>query len=172
MQTAVNSPSRLGEAQPVKEAQSPKILFVTPSSSGQLRIAKYFWELYRPKGFEAEFGTMENIPINPWLCKSMAELGFDLERDPIQTIFKISTISKDFQSIISLGGLENYCTLSPFVETLDVLFGSKPRKIYWDIPDPEYLSGEKDEMFQGAIEIRNRIELEIAQFSRSLAKTG
>ena len=155
----------------MKKEQSHKVLFVTPSSSGQLQIAKYFWGLYCPKGYEAEFATLENIPVNTWLCKSMAEFGFHIDRDPIPSIFKISTICKDFRAIVSIGGLENYCTISPFVETLDVLFGSGPKKLYWDIPDPEYLNGEKEEMLEGAIEIRNRIEFEIAQFSRALAKT-
>lgn len=145
-----------------------KVLFVAPSSSGQLQIARYFWCFYRPESYEAEFATLDNAAINPWMNKSMADFGYRIGRNQVSSVFALSTICKDFDCIVSLEGFQSYSTISPFMETLKILFGSAPERLCWDIPDPESLTGSAEEMFQTAVDIRNRIEFEIAQFSRSL----
>ena len=99
----------------------------------------------------------------------MIDYDYRIEEHQVPSIFVVSTVTRTFDNIISLGFLDNFCSLSPFVETLEVLFGSDPRKVYWDIPDPEYLSGNAEEMYRGAEDIRNRIEFEIAHYSRSLS---
>jgi hypothetical protein len=144
------------------------ILFVAPSTCGQLQIAKYFWDFYKPEGFTGEFAALENNLINPWLLKSMESYGFCPEQRQVTSIFVLSTTSSNFSNIISMGGFESYTTISPFIETLDILFGKSPKRVFWDIPDSELIDKDILRAKEVACNIRDRIEFEMAQFAQSL----
>ncbi len=148
-----------------------RILFAAPSTSGQLQIAKYFWEFYGSPEYEASFASLENNIINPWLSTAMRNFGFELRRNQIESVFTLSTTSNEFGCIVSLGGFQNYGNISPFMETLNILFGKSPTRIFWKIPDPENGTGTQDELIRYAEDIRNRIEFEVAQLAQSLEET-
>lgn len=155
-----------------KDNKSFKVLFVAPSSSGQLQVAKYFWNFFRPEHYSAEFAALENATINPWLYKSMEDFGVSIEQKQISSIFLLSTNCKEFDSIITFGKLQLLGTISPFMQTLEILFGAKPNRLCWDIPDPEEMKGNRKDLLQHADNIRDRIEFEIAQFAQSLEEKG
>jgi len=145
-----------------------KVLFVAPSSSGQLQIAKYFWEFYKPESAKASFAVLENNGVHPYLNQSMDDYGFTIQQDQVDSVFVLSTRKKDFDCIVSLGNFRSYCTISPFLKTLEILFGTFVKKLCWDILDPETISGTPSEKSSQAQEIRDRIEFEVAQFAQAL----
>ena len=59
-------------------------------------------------------------------------------------------------------------TISPFLNTLEILFGTFVKKLCWDIADPESIKGNNFQKSEQASSIRDRIEFEIAQFSQAL----
>ena len=152
----------------VRKPKVRSILFVSPSSSGQLQIAKYFWSFYKPEGVEAGFAVLENNLINPWLKNSMKSFGHPIEQKQVESVFTLSTRKKDFDCIVSLGNFRNYSTISPFLNTLEILFGTFVKKLCWDIADPESIKGNNFQKSEQASSIRDRIEFEIAQFSQAL----
>lgn len=149
-------------------SSSKRILFVAPSTCGQLQIARYFWDFYGPEGYEATFAALENNPVNPWLSSAMRDYDYTLHQQQVQSIFILSTTANQFECIVSLGGIQNSHTISPFMQTLDILFGKSPKRICWDIPDPESGRGNQFELINFAEDIRNRIEFEIAQLAQIL----
>lgn len=145
-----------------------RILFVAPSTCGQLQMARYFWDFYGPEDYEAMFAALENNPVNPWLNTSMRDYDYTLTQKQVESIFVMSTTASEFGCIVSLGGFQNQYSISPFMETLDILFGKSPKRIYWSIPDPENATGNQSELIGYAEDIRNRIEFEVAQLAQVL----
>lgn len=138
------------------------------STCGQLQIARYFWDFYGPEGYEAHFAALEKKPVNPWLSTAMTDYQYGLNEQQVQSVFILSTTATEFSCIVSLSGSQNSQTISPFMQTLDILFGKRPHRICWDIPDPENGRGDKTELINFAEDIRNRIEFEIAQLAQIL----
>lgn len=130
-------------------------------------MVKYFWDFYGPEDFEASFAALENNPINPWLSAAMHDYDFTIRQSQVHSIFVLSATANKFGYIVSLGGFQNYSSISPFLETLDILFGKSPKRVCWDIPDPENCSGSRTDQTLHAIDIRNRIEFEVAQLAQS-----
>jgi len=149
-------------------SRSKRILFVAPSTCGQLQIARYFWEFYRPDGYNASFATLENNAINPWLDGVMRDYEVIVKQNQVDSIFVLASAHNDYDCIVSLGGFQNYSTISPFMETLNILFGKTPKRVCWDIPDPQNCKGSREDARKYAEDIRSRIEFEIAQLAQSL----
>ena len=145
-----------------------KVLFVAPTSCGELQIARYFWEFYRPVTHSGAFATLESKGISDWLNRSMEDYGIELSEKQIPSVFVLSTTCKAFDSIVSLTGFNNLGSVSPFAKTLNILFGTSPKRICWDIPPFEALPANTGDPLEQAIALRDRIEFEVMQFAQSI----
>jgi hypothetical protein len=148
-----------------------RLLFVAPSCSGQLYIAKAFWSFYGPASWVAAFAALENNPLNPWLKRSMEAYGVIMGSEEPGSVFALGAEHLAFDRILCLGGESVPGSQSAFLRTLDVLFGRETARNHWNIPDPETILGTDQQRLSTAECIRNRIEYAVAQLAQQLEET-
>jgi hypothetical protein len=141
---------------------------VCPSSSGQLQITQWFWNFYAPAGMSACFASLENTQVNPWLALAMKEYGCEIQSIQNPSIFTLSSKRSQFGHLVLINACQTYSVISPFLSTLEILFGHSPEQIRWNIPPPESLVGSDPDIFRKACELRDRIEFEVVQLAQML----
>jgi arsenate reductase (thioredoxin) len=107
---------------PVKK----RVLFVCIENSGRSQMAEAFAHLYAQDSIQAfSAGSRPSGKVNPMAIKTMAELGYDLNRQHSKSL---SDVPQDKYDYVITMGCGDECPFIPAEHHED-----------WDIPDPKSL---------------------------------
>lgn len=107
------------------------VLFVAPTHSRELNTIRTIWNYYAPEFFRATFSTLEYPDPS---------IGYHSIQGSVETplnTFDLSLANSTFHSVIAIGCFHTYVTLSPLLETLKLLFGSKTDYLTWTLENSE-----------------------------------
>ncbi|MPN13304.1 Arsenate reductase [bioreactor metagenome] len=132
-----------------------KVLFVCVSNSARSQMAEAFLNKLGGGYFVAESAGIEPKPLNPLAIRLMAELGYDIRNNKVDSVFDFLKSGKTYSLVIKvcdqLSGQR--CPVFPHVlKTLD-----------WNIPDPALLEGTETEILHQGRLIRTEIEEKVKQ---------
>lgn len=99
--------------------------------------------------FRAESAGLEPGELNPYVIKVMAEIGYDVSQNPIDSAFDFYKDGKTFNIVVKVCDQATGQRCPIFPQTLNV--------IDWSFEDPAALEGSEEEILQATREIRDQI---------------
>ena len=135
-----------------------KVLFICVHNSARSQMAEEYLRLLAGEQYEVESAGYTPTKINPLVVKVMREEGVDLSHKRTQDIYDLVKQSKFFGYVITVceRAKEMECPLFPGIHT----------RLYWDLENPEYFTGTKEEKLKKVRALRDKIKEMVKEFIR------
>lgn len=127
-----------------------KVLFVCVHNSARSQIAEAFLNDLGKDIFIAESAGLEPAPLNPLAVKAMDEIGYDISRNSVDSVFNFFKEGRHYSMIIKVCDMKSgqQCPIFPMTrEYLD-----------WSLPDPESFDGSEEEKLAQIRALRDTIK--------------
>jgi arsenate reductase len=110
--------------------------------------------------FEVESAGLEPTEINPLVVAAMGEIGHDLSQKGTQSVFDLFKSGRLFDYVIAVcdAASDQRCPVFPGVT----------QRLHWPFPDPEDLTGGREEKLAGVREIRDGIRDKVETWIQSI----
>jgi len=133
-----------------------KVLFICIHNSARSQIAEEFLRLLGGEKYEVESAGFEATEINSLVIQVMKEEGIDLTGKRTQSVFDLYRAGKFFGYVITVcnKAKESDCPMFP----------GTPRKIHWDLENPEDFLGTEEEKIVLVRELRDKIKRMVQGF--------
>ena len=133
-----------------------KVLFICIHNSARSQMAEEFLRLLGGENFEVESAGFEPTEVNPLVIQTMKEVGIDLTGKKTQGVFNLFKEGKFFGFVITVCSKAN---------ELDCpIFPGCPKRIHWDLENPEDFIGTEEEKVEMVRELRDKIKEKVQQF--------
>jgi len=133
-----------------------KVLFICIHNSARSQMAEEFLRLLCGEKFEVESAGFEATEINSLVIEVMKEEGIDLTGKRTQSVFDLYRAGKFFGYVITV------CDKAKEADC--PIFPGTPRRIYWDLKNPEDFIGTEEEKMELVRELRDKIKTMVQQF--------
>jgi arsenate reductase (thioredoxin) len=135
-----------------------KVLFICIHNSARSQMAEEYLRLLDGDKYETESAGYKPEGINPLVIKVMKEEGIDLSNKRTQDIFDLVRASKFFGYVITVceRAKEEECPIFPGV----------PKRLYWNLENPEYFTGTEEEKTEKVRALRDKIKSLVTEFIR------
>ncbi len=133
-----------------------KILFVCIHNSARSQMAEAFLNQYGEGLFGAESAGLEKGKLNPYVVKSMQEVGIDISGNQTKEVFDFFSQGKLFQAVITV------CDAAS-AESCPV-FPGMVKRLGWSFPDPSQFTGTEEEILAQTREVRDEIKQAVLAF--------
>ena len=133
--------------------EKTRVLFIFIHNSGRSQIAETFLKVIDGERFEAESADLEPKPLNPYVIEVMKEAGHDLSKNTSDSVMQFFKEGRLYDYVITVcdESVENECPLFPGIA----------RRLHWPFPDPQKVTGTKDEKLENIRSIRDDIKQHI-----------
>ncbi|MCB8814609.1 arsenate reductase ArsC [Desulfosporosinus shakirovi] len=133
-----------------------KVLFICIHNSARSQMAEEFLRLLGGEKYEVESAGFEATEINSLVIQVMKEEGIDLTGKRTQSVFELYRAGKFFGHVITVcdKAKESDCPIFP----------GTPKKIHWDLENPEDFLGTEAEKMELVRELRDKIKTMVQQF--------
>jgi len=133
-----------------------RVLFVCTHNSARSQMAEEFLRLFSGEKFEVESAGFEATVINPLVMQVMKEEGLDLTGKKTQSVFDLYKEGKFFGYVITVcnKAKESDCPIFP----------GHPRRIHWDLENPEDFIGTEEEKLEMVRKLRDKIIIMVREF--------
>ena len=137
-----------------------KILFVCVHNSARSQMAEAFLNHYGEGKIVAESAGLEKGVLNPLAVKAMAEIGFDISNNQVNSVFEFFKGHRLYSYVISVCDESNgqRCPIFP---------GSRDM-IHWSFDDPSSFEGSEEECLAETIIVRDQIQENVKEFIETL----
>jgi arsenate reductase (thioredoxin) len=137
-----------------------KVLFVCIHNSARSQMAEAFLNTIGGDKFSAESAGLEPGTLNPFVVKSMAEIGIDISNNKTKDVFDYFIDGKIFNYVITVcdEASEQRCPIFP----------GASKRINWSIEDPSSFSGTEAEKLMKISKVRDSIRIKIEEFIKSI----
>ena len=137
-----------------------RVLFICIHNSGRSQMAETFLKTMGGGRFEAESAGLEPRPINPYVIKTMKEIGYDLSGNTSDRVMQFFQEGRLYDYVITVcnESIENRCPIFPGIA----------RRLYWPFPDPQKATGTEDEKLDNIRSIRDQIRERIMSWVKSV----
>jgi arsenate reductase len=107
--------------------------------------------------FEVESAGLEPGKLNPLAVAAMKDAGFDISRNPTQSVFELYESGRRFQYVISVcdAASAERCPIFPGVAT----------RLNWSFADPSAFTGSDAERLKRTIAVRDEIREKVRQWA-------
>ncbi len=133
-----------------------KVLFVCIHNSARSQMAMTFLNDYGKKLFIAESAGLEKGTLNPYVIKSMAELGYDLSNNETNEVFDYFKQGRTYSFVVKVCDEMN--------EQRCPIFPGALHEEYWNLPDPAAFTGTEEEISTQVNQIRDEISKRVHAF--------
>ena len=127
-----------------------KVLFLCVHNSARSQMAEAFLKKYGSPRFEAESAGLEPGKLNPFVVRSMAEIGFDISKNPTKSVFDLYKAGQRYDAVVTVCSKEaaERCPIFP----------GPHEKLHWPFADPSAFTGSDREIMNQVREVRDQIE--------------
>lgn len=141
-------------------SEKKRVLVICGHNSARSQMAETFIRELGDGRFEVESAGLEPTRINPLVVETMAEIGHDLSQKATQSVFDLFKQGRLFDYVITVcdAKTDQRCPIFPGVT----------QRLHWPFPDPEDLTGSREEKLERIYDIRNRIRDKVAAWTQSL----
>ena len=137
-----------------------KVLFICIHNSGRSQMAETFLKATGDKRFEVESAGLETKPVNPYVIEVMKEVGYDLSDNTSDSVMQFFKEGRLYDYVITVcdESVENECPIFPGIA----------RRLHWPFPDPQKVTGTKNEKLVKIRLIRDDIKRHIESWVKDL----
>jgi arsenate reductase len=138
-----------------------KVLFICIHNSGRSQMAETFLKAMGGERFEVESAGLEPKPVNPDVIEVMKEIGYDLSDNTSDSVMQFFKEGRLYDYVITVcdESVENKCPVFPGIV----------RRFHWPFPDPQKVTGTKDEKLQKIRLIRDDIKRHIKSWVKDIS---
>ncbi|MBF0202385.1 MAG: arsenate reductase ArsC [Desulfamplus sp.] len=138
-----------------------KVLFICGRNRGRSQIAEAYLNRFGGIRFEVSSAGMEPAErVHPLVIEVMKEEGIDLTDKRPQSAFELFKSGQLYNDVI---------TLCPQTESRCPVYPGITRRQHWPFPDPDGVSGSREEQLEKVRNIRDAIKDKlIAEFSLNI----
>ncbi|OIQ51300.1 Arsenate-mycothiol transferase ArsC2 [Pseudodesulfovibrio hydrargyri] len=133
-----------------------RVLFVCRHNSGRSQIAEAFLTRFGQGRFEARSAGTEPTAVDPLVIQAMAEVDVDLRGKAAADVRDLLHDSPPYHYVITTSGPDVLKDLPQLP--------ARTARLNWAFPDPEYVTGSKDEQLAAARAIRDDIRTQVIRF--------
>lgn len=133
-----------------------KVLFICVHNSARSQMAEELLKKLGGDGFEVESAGLEPSAINPLVVKVMQEEGVDLSEKETQSVFDLVKTENFYGYVITVcdRAKESECPIFPGV----------PKRIHWNLENPEDFTGTEEEKIAKTRELKDQIKQLVLDF--------
>lgn len=135
-----------------------KVLFVCVHNSARSQMAEAFLNKLGQGRFIAESAGIEPGSINPYVVKSMAEIGYDLSENKTDSVFEFFKEGRKYDVVVKV------CDQAKGQRC--PIFPSAIASLIWNFNDPAAFQGTDTEILLKTNAIRDQIKARIEEFIR------
>ena len=116
------------------------------------------------ESFVAESAGLEPGKLNPFVVKTMAEVGIDISQHKTKSVDDVLKAGKSFAYVVTVYDQEaaERCSIFP----------GKSVRIHWSFPDPSAVRGSDDEKLAKSREVRDAIKQHIMNWCDEYCVAG
>ena len=144
------------------EAQTNKarVLFVCVHNSARSQMAEAFLEALAGDRFEAVSAGLEPGPLNPLAVEAMREVGIDISKNAVKSVFDIFKSGALFGFVIAVCDAETAqrCPIFPGIT----------KTLVWSFPDPASFKGSWEDRLTETRRVREAIKAKIEAFVKDV----
>ncbi|MCX7843549.1 MAG: arsenate reductase ArsC [Clostridia bacterium] len=133
-----------------------KVLFICVHNSARSQIAEALLKKLGGDRFEAESAGFAPTEINPLVVEVMKEEGIDLTEKKTQSVFSLVKAQNFYGYVITV------CNKAKEAEC--PTFPGIPKRIYWDLENPEDFTGTEEEKIIKVKELKDKIKQLVLDF--------
>lgn len=138
-----------------------RVIFVCIHNSGRSQMGEGFLRHLAGDRFEVASAGIESGKLNPWVVKSMAEVGIDISGHWAKKAQDLIDAGEKFDTVITVCDETN-------AERCPVFPGrglnAQAQRLHWGFPDPSALTGSDEEKLAAIRPIRDAIQARIEQW--------
>ncbi len=133
-----------------------KVLFLCVHNSGRSQMAEAFLKKHGGDRFEVESAGLEPGKLNPFVVRSMAEIGIDISKNPTKSVFDLYKAGRHYDVVVTVCSKEaaERCPIFPGLH----------EKLHWPFADPSTFTGSDEEIMGQVQKVRDQIETEVKEF--------
>lgn len=126
-----------------------KVLFLCVHNSARSQMAEAFLKRLGGDRFEAESAGLEPGRLNPHVVRAMAEIGFDISRNPTKSVFDLAAEGRSYDLVVTVCSKEaaERCPVFP----------GRAERLHWPFADPSSFSGSDEEIMEKVRGVRDEI---------------
>ena len=133
-----------------------KVLFICVHNSARSQMAEELLMKFGGDKFEVQSAGFEPTSINPFVEKVMQEEGIDLAEKKTQSVFSLVKAQNFYGYVITVcdRARESECPTFPGV----------PKRLHWDLENPEDFTGTEEERLDKVRSLKERIKSFVLEF--------
>jgi arsenate reductase len=137
-----------------------KLLFVCVHNSARSQMAEAFLNHYGEGHIIAESAGLEKGTLNPLAVEAMAEIGFDLSKNQVNSVFEFFKSHKLYSYVITVCDESNSqrCPIFPGIRDM----------IHWSFSDPASFEGTDEERLEQTRIVRDQIKESVLELIATL----
>lgn len=133
-----------------------KVLFLCVHNSARSQMAEELLQKLGGDIFEVESAGFTPTAINPLVAQVMREDGIDLFQKETQSVFDLSKAQNFYGYVITV------CNRAKEMEC--PIFPGVPKRMHWDLENPEDFTGTEEEKITKIRELRDQIKQLVLDF--------
>jgi arsenate reductase len=133
-----------------------RVLFVCRHNSGRSQIAEAFLQRFGQDQFEARSAGTEPTAVDPLVTEVMREEDFDLRDNVASNVRDLLRENAPYHYVITTSGPAVLRDLPPLP--------AETARLNWAFPDPEDVTGSREEQLAAARAIRDDIRTQVIRF--------
>ncbi|XXJ19221.1 arsenate reductase ArsC [Desulfovibrio caledoniensis] len=133
-----------------------RVLFVCRHNSGRSQMAEAFLSRFGQDRFEVRSAGTEPTVVEPLVIQVMDEVDCDLHGKAAADARDLLRQSEPYHYVITTSGPEMLKDLPSLP--------AETTRLDWGFPDPEYITGSKEEQLAAARAIRDDIRTQVIRF--------
>jgi arsenate reductase len=139
-----------------------RVLFICIHNSARSQMAEAFLNRLGKGKFVAESAGLEAGKLNPIAVKAMAELGYDISKNPTKSVFDFFQQGKRYEIVVKVCDALNgqRCPIFPSTKV----------SLNWDLTDPSSLPGTPEEKLKAIRPIRDLIQIKVEALIKDYEK--
>lgn len=137
-----------------------KVLFICVHNSGRSQMAEAILKRLAGGKIWVESAGLDPQPINPLVMEVMHEDGYDLSRHTSDSVFDFYREGRLYDYVITVCDKQT--------ELQCPVFAGLTQRLHWPFPDPEKLSGTRDEKLTALRNIRDLIKHQIEDWLKEI----
>lgn len=137
-----------------------RVLFVCVHNSARSQMAEAFLNILAGDRFEASSAGLEPGTLNPLAVEAMKEVGIDISKNAVKSVFDIFRSGALFGFVIAVCDAETAqrCPIFPGIT----------RTLVWSFPDPSAFRGTSEERLAQARVLRDAVRSKVQAFVKDV----
>jgi arsenate reductase len=133
-----------------------RILFVCRHNSGRSQIAEAFLRRFGQDRFEVHSAGTAPTAVEPLVSEVMGEEDFDFRDNVASNVRDLLRENDPYHYVITTSGPDALQDMPPLP--------AQTTRLDWAFPDPEYVTGSREERLAAARAIRDDIRTQVIRF--------